>query len=142
MNGDRSTMTPAELISARGQAFSRGDFGYIYDSYHSESNFRRQFATLEEYLQFGRTCLGRDYQIINCQVLAEKVDGHEAQVIYLMEIRAHGKVLHYAELAWLSRERDAWRYDRGLKMTEEELPADSQALTFSDFVKLDPATIF
>jgi len=142
MNGNLSSGTPAELITARSQAFSRADFGFIYDSYHSESNFRRQFVSRDEYLQFGRTCLGRDYQIISCQVLAEKIDGHEAQVIYLMEMRVHGKVQHYAELAWLRREREAWRYDRGLKMTEEELPANSQALTFSDFVKLDPATIF
>jgi len=142
MNGNLSSGTPAELITARSQAFSRADFGFIYDSYHSESNFRRQFVSRDEYLQFGRTCLGRDYQIINCQIIAEKVDDHESQVIYMVKMRAHGKVQRYAELAWLRRENDAWRYHRGLKMTEEEFPVDRQPVTFADFNKLDQSTIF
>ncbi|MBW2688372.1 MAG: hypothetical protein JRC99_00390, partial [Deltaproteobacteria bacterium] len=55
--------TPPELILARSQAFSRGDFGLIYDSYHSESNFRRQFTERDEYLEFGKASLGKDYQL-------------------------------------------------------------------------------
>jgi hypothetical protein len=142
MQGNQSPWTPAGLITARGQAFSRGDFGFIFDSYHSGSNFRRHFTTRDEYLQYGKNCLGRDYQIISCQILAEDADEQDARVICLMEIRVHGKIQHYAELAWLCLERDAWRYHRGLKMTGEELPANRQSLTFADFSKLDPSTIF
>ena len=134
--------TPSELIRARAQAFSRGDFSFIFDSYHSASNFRRQFFAREEYLQFGQASLGQDYQILNCQILTETVGDHEAQVIYLMEMTFQGNVQRYAELAWLQRENHAWRYHRGQKITSEELPEAPESLVFVDFAKLDPVTIF
>ena len=134
--------TPSELILGRSQAFTRGDFGFIYDSYHSGSNFRRTFCEREEYLQLGQDSLGQDYQILSCQILAEAVDAHEARVIFLMEMEVQGCVQRYAELAWLQRENNAWRYHRGQKITAEELPENPESLNFADFAKLDPATIF
>ena len=137
-----SACSPAELIAARSEAFTRADFGFIYDSYHSASNFRRQFATRDEYLAFGRESLGRDYRIVSCHILAEKVEEHESQVVFLMEMNVHGKLQRYAELAWLRLENAAWHYHRGQKMSAEEFPADPLSLTISDFARLDPATIF
>ncbi|MGK2906819.1 MAG: YchJ family metal-binding protein [Desulfuromonadales bacterium] len=134
--------TPSELIRARAEAFSRGDFSFIFDSYHSESNFRRQFCAQEEYLQFAQASLGQDYRILNCRVLAEAVGEHEAQVIYLMEMHFQGNAQRYAELAWLQRENNAWRYHRGQKIAAEELPEFPESLGFADFAKLEPATIF
>lgn len=134
--------TPSELIRARAQAFARGDFSFIFDTYHSESNFRRHFFTRQEYLQFAQASLGQDYQILNCQILAEAVGDYEAQVIYLMEMNFQGNLQRYAELAWLQRENHAWRYHRGQKITDEELPEAPESLGFADFAKLDPATIF
>ena len=143
MNENRiSGLTPTELVLARSQAFSQGDFGFIYDSYHTDSNFRRQFFERDEYLQYGQACLGQDYQIISCQVLVESFDASEAQVIFLMEMKAQGDVQKYAELAWLHWQDDAWRYYRGQKMTSELLPEDLESIGFADFAKLDPATIF
>ena len=49
-----SKYSPSELIIARSEAFARGDFGFIFDTYHSESNFRRQFPDRDEYLEFGK----------------------------------------------------------------------------------------
>lgn len=142
MNDLGHACTPGELILARSQAFCHGDFGYIYDSYHSESNFRQQFVAREEYLLFGKDSLGQDFQILRCQVLAEKISAREAQVVFLMEMKVHGRSQLYGELAWLRREDHAWRYHRGQKMTEDELPEDPSALSFADFAKLDPAVIF
>ena len=137
-----STCTPAELIVRRSEAFARGDFGFIYDSYHADSNFRRQFAARDEYLAYGRYSLGKDYRIVNCQILVEHVAAEESQVVFLMEMRAHGKLQRYAELAWLRRENTAWRYHRGQKVMAEEFPGDLQGLTLADFAGLDPVTIF
>ncbi len=134
--------TPAELIIARSQAFSRGDFGFIYDSCHSESNFRRQFVQRDEYLQFGQANLVNDYQITSCQVLAERIGSYESQIIFLMEMKFQGELQCYAELAWLRRENNAWRYHRGQKITAEELPESPESLDFADFARLDPATVF
>lgn len=135
-------LTPAELILARSEAFCRGDFGFIFDTYHSESNFRRQFIERDEYLDFGAESLGQNFQIISCQVLQEMEDECEAQVLFLMEIKVSGAVQQFAELAWLQLERECWRYHRGQKITHEELPEKPEALSFSDFAKLDPSTIF
>jgi hypothetical protein len=63
-------------------------------------------------------------------------------VIYLMEMNFQGNLQRYAELAWLQRENHAWRYHRGQKITDEELPEAPESLGFADFAKLDPATIF
>lgn len=133
---------PGSLILARSEAFCRGDFTFIYDSYHSQSNFRRQFTSRQDYLQFSRSNLAQDYRITRCRVLAERVVDDEAQVIFLMEMTLHGVAQRYAELAWLRREQDRWRYHRGQKMTADELPDDLQTLGFADFARLDPATIF
>lgn len=142
MKDSLSGYSPAELILARSQAFSRGDFGFIFDSCHSASNFRRQFPERDEYLQFGQANLGQDYQIINCTVLAERVESSESQVIFLMELKFHGILQRYAELAWLERENNNWCYHRGQKMTAEELPDNPETITFADFDSLDPTTIF
>lgn len=142
MNVNGHSGTPAELILARSQAFCCGNYGFIFDSYHTESNFRRQFVARDDYLQFGKASLGQDYQILSCQVLAEKVRDQEAQVVFLMQMKAHGDEQLYAELAWLRREGGAWRYHRGLKMCAEDLPEDPRVLSFADFAKIDPATIF
>ena len=134
--------TPAELIVARSEAFSHSDFGFIFDSYHSESNFRRQFTERDEYLEFGAASLGQDYQITSCQVLQHREQGGEAQVIFLMAMKFHGDSQVFAELAWLRQENNAWRYHRGLKMSNDELPENPQALSFEDFSRLDQSTIF
>jgi SEC-C motif-containing protein len=139
---DLSIYTPSELILARSEAFSRGDFGCIFDTYHSESNFRHQFVERTEYLEFGASSLGQDYQITSCQVLQFQEKDDEAQVIFLMEMNVHGAVQCFAELAWLRQENGAWRYHRGLKISNEELPKSPQTISFADFAKLDQSTIF
>ncbi len=143
MNDNKlSSYTPPEIILARSEASSRGDFGFIFDTFHPESNFRRQFRERDEYLEFAEENLGQDYQIISCQILQYQEDEDEAQVVFLMEMRVHGAVQRFAELAWLRLENDAWLYHRGQKMTEEELPESSQSLSFADFATLDQSTIF
>lgn len=137
-----SEYSAAELVIARSEAFIRGDFGFIFDSYHSESNFRRQFVERDEYLEFGKASLGADYEITCCEVLQEQVGETEAQVIFLMEMRVQGVVQQFVELVWLYREKQAWRYHRGQKMTQDVLPDNPRTLNFADFAKLDPSTIF
>lgn len=139
---DFSAYSPSTLIIARSEAFARGDFGFIFDSYHSESNFRRQFTERDDYLEFGKTSLGADYEIIRCQILQEQLNDGEGQVVFFMEMKVQGVAQQFVELAWLHREDNAWRYHRGQKITQEELPEDPQSLSFADFAGKDPSTIF
>ena len=137
-----STDSPSDLIIARSEAFARGDFGFIFDTYHSESNFRRQFSDRDDYLEFGKAGLGADYEITRCQILQEQESADEGQVIFLMEMKVQGAVQQYVELAWLHREEKSWRYHRGQKLTQDEFPEEPHSLSFDDFAKLDPSTIF
>ena len=137
-----STYSPSELIIARSEAFARDDFGFIFDTYHSESNFRLQFVERDDYLEYGKASLGQDYQITRCDVLQSQENEEDAQVIFLMEMKVNGAVQLFVELAWLHREENAWRYHRGQKVTQNELPEDPQSMGFADFAKRDPATIF
>jgi SEC-C motif-containing protein len=134
--------SPSELIIARSEAFALADFGFIFDSYHSESNFRRQFTDRDDYIEFGKNSLGADYEITCCQILQEQESDEESQVLFFMEMKVQGAVQQFVELAWLHREEHAWRYHRGQKMTQEELPKEPQSLSFADFAKRDPSTIF
>jgi SEC-C motif-containing protein len=133
---------PARLILERSHAFGRGDFGFIYDSYHSQSNFRRQFEARDNYIAYGRETLSGDYRIRGCRILAEEVDEREARVIFLLEMILEGTAVRYAELAWLLREEGRWCYHRGQKITNDELPETPEDLSFADFAHLDPSTIF
>lgn len=137
-----SNYTPSELILARSRAFSSGDFDLIHDSYHSESNFRRQFPDRDEYCRFGAENLGPGYTILDCRVLDEDFDSEEARVVFLMQMYVQGDLQLFAELVWLKMEDQAWRYHRGLKMTSGELPAEPESLTIGDFDKLDLNTIY
>ncbi len=135
-------LTPAEVIVARSTAFGRADFGFIFDSYHSGSNFRRQFDDRDDYIQFGRSSLGRDFTILRCDILAEEIGEVESRVVFLLEMVANGVTQQFVELAWLQQENGCWRYHRGQKIAQDELPEIPEQLGFADFEKLDPATIF
>lgn len=137
-----SAYTPSQLILARSQAFSSGDFGFIFDSYHAESNFRRQFPDRNEYCRYGEEHLAPGYNIVDCRILDEDFDSDESRVVFLMRVDVQGDRQVFAELAWLKKEGRTWRYHRGQKMTAGELPDEPESLTIGDFSRLDPMTVF
>jgi len=137
-----SDYSPSQLILARCQAFSSGDFGFIFDSYHAASNFRRQFPDREEYCRYGEKNLAPGYKIIDCRILDEDTGNDESMVVFLMLIDVQGDRQSFAELAWLKRDGGPWRYHRGQKMTADELPNKPESLTIGDFSRLSPMTIF
>ena len=139
---NKSDYSPAELIMARSQAFGRGDFGFIHDSYHPESNFRRQFPDRAEYCRYGMDNLRPDYRIIDCRVLDEDCGDEESRVVFLMRMDVQGATVCFAELAWLRKVGREWRYHRGQKMTSSELPDEPENLSFGDFSDLDPDTVY
>lgn len=135
-------LSPAELILERSRAFARADYGAVFDSFHSGSNFRRQFSTRREYIAYGQESLAADFRILDCRVIREDVRDGEARVIFLLDMLVSGARQTFAELAWLRREEGAWRYHRGLKISEEELPEKPEELGFADFEKLDQRLVF
>ncbi len=135
-------LSPAEMILARCDALRRADYGFVFDSYHSDSNFRQQFPERNAYVQFGWSSLGKDFKVRNCQIVREEIDGHDARVIFLMQMVAHGELKSYAEMALLKRQGASWRYHHGQKMEEKDWPADPMTLDFESFDKLEPKIVF
>jgi SEC-C motif-containing protein len=125
--------SPSSLILARVEAFRHCDFGFIFDSYHPDSNFRRQFPEREEYVRYGWANLGKEFRILSCRILREAQDGGSARVIFLLEFELHGERQSYAELAWLEEVGTGWRYRCGQKLGGEEWPAAVAQLDFRHF---------
>jgi len=134
--------SPTELIIDRVDAFRRGDFGAIFDSYHQDANFRRQFPDRESYIRYGWAHLGKEFRIRGCTVLREEIKGDEARVIFWLEFELHGVRHGVAELAWLQRSAGDWRYRCGQKLTAEELPVPLAQLDFVHFDDLAEKVIY
>jgi uncharacterized protein YchJ len=125
--------SPAQLILARADAFRRCDFGFIFDSYHSASNFRRQFADRDDYIRYGWANLGKEFRILACAIVREEVTAQQARVIFTLAFELHGNRQSYAELAWLEQDGARWYYRCGQKLTDEELPVPVASLDFHHF---------
>ena len=74
--------SPSEIVLERFRAFLAGDFGFIYDTYHSDSNFRRQYQDRDGYIRHGNNELIENFQLEECRIVKESVVGSKAQVIF------------------------------------------------------------
>jgi len=128
-----NTSSPSQLILSRVEAFRRCDFGFIFDTYHPDSNFRRQFPDREEYIRHGWANLGKEFRIHACTILREEAEGRAARVIFSLEFELHGMHQGYAELAWLEDDGEGWRYRCGQKLTVDEFPVPVDRLDFRHF---------
>ena len=127
------TSTPSSLILARVDAFRRCDFGFIFDSYHPQSNFRRQFPDRDEYIRYGWANLGKEFRILVCRVVREEIAGNSAQLIFWLEFEIHGVRQRYAELAWLEEAGEGWCYRCGQKLEADAWPVPAAQLDFVHF---------
>lgn len=135
-------LSPSELILAKAEAFRQADYGFIFDSYHSESGFRQHFDDREDYIRFGWSNLGKDFRILQCRIMKEDLQPPEARVINFMSIEVNGQTCAYAELTWLLKEEGGWRCHRSQKIEISELPCPLAELDFSDFDQIEHKTIF
>jgi SEC-C motif-containing protein len=127
------TISPSQLILARVDAFRRCDFGFIFDSYHPASNFRRQFPDRDEYIRYGWANLGKEFRILACRVVREEIAGNTARLIFRLEFELHGVRQRYAELAWLEEAGESWRYRCGQKLEADAWPVPAAQLDFVHF---------
>jgi SEC-C motif-containing protein len=126
-------LSPSQVILARSRAFTEGDFGFIFDSYHPESNFRLQFPDRAAYLDYGRSALATDFVIDECRILHEKVDAKEARIIFYLDARFRGSRVETFELALLILTAEGWLYHSGQKLGRDEYAGDIEAIGWGDF---------
>jgi SEC-C motif domain protein len=133
------TLTPSQLILARSRAFIEGDFGFVYDSYHADSNFLRQFPDREEYLRYARSVLAVDFVIGDCRILQERTEAAEARVIFYLDARFRGERIETFELALLLAAADGWRYHSGQKLGRDEYAGEIEKISWGDFERAEKA---
>jgi len=125
--------SPAELILARCRAFGAGDFAFIYDSYHPDSNFRRQFPDRQEYLDYARTVLAADFRIADCRILRERSREGEAELILYLDILFRGERSECFERVLLRRLAGGWRYHSAQKLDRSDYRGAVDSIDWSDF---------
>jgi SEC-C motif-containing protein len=127
-------LTPAELVRERGAAFSRGDFAFIYDSYHSDSPFRRTFPDRAEYLRYGARTLSGDFRILECRILKERTAEKEAQVLFYLDTLYQGERNESFELSLFLLTDRGWRYHSSSKMNRGVFSGAIDDFDWDDFV--------
>lgn len=134
--------SPAELVEARVRAFRKGDFAFIYETYHSESHFLRQFPDKDAYIRQGLQTLSADYAIRECRVVTEHVESGEATVIFYLDVRFQGARQESFELAFFYLEDGEWRYHCSQKLTREDYDGPVEEIDWSDFEQVENKVYF
>nr|WP_320116251.1 YchJ family metal-binding protein [uncultured Desulfuromonas sp.] len=132
-NGMTTRLTgtgPSELVKKRVAAFSSNDFGFIFDTYHPDSNFRLQFPSRADYITYGQSTLNDDYQICSCQILSERdVEEHVAQVLFLLTVEYQGQQQEYFELSEFHRRHGQWYYLHSHRLERHEFNGSPDEMT-------------
>jgi SEC-C motif-containing protein len=135
-------LSPSQLILTRSRAFTEGDFGRVYDSYHPDSNFRRQFPDRQAYFDYARSVLAADFVIQECRILHERVEGDQARVIFYLDVRFRGERIETFELALLLSTGEGWRYHSGQKLERSEFAGKIDEIDWDDFEKVKEKVLF
>ncbi len=135
-------LSPAELVLARARAFARGDFGFIYDSYHPESYFIEQFPSRQSYLLYGRQSLADDFEIVECRILKEKAAGDDAQVMFYLDTLFKGVRSESFELSLFMKTSEGWRYHSSQKLSRDDYSGAIGDLDWDDFEKVKDKVFF
>ncbi len=127
-------ISPSELIIARCRAFAEEDFGFIYDTHHPDSFFRRLYPDRDGYVEYGRSTLSPTFRIRECRILHEEVRGDLARVIYYLDTEYKGERLESFELSRLRRmDEEGWLYYRTQKLERQDFDGEIEDIGWADF---------
>jgi SEC-C motif-containing protein len=135
-------LTPAELVRARGRAFAERDFGFIFDTYHPDSNFRLQFPDRAAYIRYGRSTLAEDFQIRECRILKERIGDQETRVLFYLDTLFRGERSEVFESSLFLRTEEGWRYHSSQKLERTEFPGEIEAIDWEDFERVGEKIFF
>lgn len=134
--------TPADLILARADASRRGDYGFIYDSYLADSNFRKQFPERTGYLDFAREMLAEQIELNECRILLARQRGETAEVLYYQQVTAAGKVTETLEVAQLLHTVHGWRFDCSARLERAAVQRPLEMIDWDDFEGAGEKVVF
>lgn len=139
---DLAKASPADLVTARLEAFAHGNFAFIYDSYHPDSFFRQQFPDRTAYIAYAQATLAAEFEIVENRVLKGRRTGSDAEIIFYLVTRFQGERQESFELARLLQTDDGWRYHSSQKLCRAEFRGAIGEIDWSDFEKARDKVVF
>ncbi len=128
-------MTPQDFFNARFAALQRRDYPAVYDTYHPDAPFRRQFSNAASYQQYAAGHLAQiaveAWQYLDTRWLSVA----EVECLLSLRVRASGTIAEFYELARLLKDGEQWRYHSAQKLSPDEVPAGTPV----DFSLFDAA---
>lgn len=109
-------LSPAKLVEARVTAFRNNNFGFIFDTFHPDSNFRIQFPDRNQYIAYGLSTLDSDYKIETCKIIEERIDSTKAHVLFYLKVSYQGNEDEYFELSEFHTVEQNWLYVQSHKL--------------------------
>jgi SEC-C motif-containing protein len=131
--GEREASTPVVLMRSRYAAFALGLGDYLVRTLsrdHADLEVPRE-ALLRELSQARQR-----RRFMGLQILHERVDGDEGEVLFFARIFEKGVDGSFVELSQFRREDAAWRYASGILVPRADLPGPLEALTPADLFGL------
>lgn len=124
-------LPPAKLVEARVDAFRQNNFGFIFDTFHPDSNFRIQFPNRDEYISYGLSTLDSDYKIETCKILSEEVENQRARVLFYLKVSYQGNHDEYFELSEFQPINGSWLYVQSHKLPCSEFNDSHEQITMA-----------
>lgn len=129
-------LCPAELVLARWHAFRRGDFGFVWDCAHPESNFRQVFPDRPAYRDYGRKVLAGEFDFLECRILAEDVRGKLARVLAWQRFRHLGGEQAWFEWIRMRGTPEGWRIFQTARLASDAFAGAVENFSWADFERL------
>ncbi|WP_321392019.1 hypothetical protein [uncultured Desulfuromusa sp.] len=135
-------MTPLQFLNKRFSALMSGDYGFVYDSYHCDAPFLRQFHDRKDYIDFARQQLASivvtDWRCLRHRIIDEK----QQESLLVMNITVGERTQFFYELALLIETGSGWRYHSAQKLGVDDYTGSPDLIDFSHFDTATPKIRF
>jgi len=122
-----------QFLKQRFAALKSGDYAAVYDSYHADAPFLRQFGERNIYIEFARQQL-ESIELKKWSCLQQRIvtDG-QLEVLLSMEIGTVSGPQFLYELALLIDTEAGWRYHSAQKLSADDYIGTPEKIDFSLF---------
>lgn len=135
-------LSPSDVIRLRCEALKMGRYDLVYDTAHSESNFRKHFPRKLDYLVYAEASLKGEIHFADYALCEQRKREDEALVLFVTEFLANAERHKLVEVAHLRLTPKGWRYLYGEKVRFEDLPPVPDPLTFEAFEAVTEKTVY
>ena len=135
-------MTAVQFLEDRFSALLAGNYDAVYDSYHEEAPFIKQFSDRHAYISFAQQQLSsiviNDWRCLRQRTLDEK----QLEAILVMEVAADDESQYFYELALLIETDSGWCYHSAQKLGMDDYPGPPDLIDFCHFDDATPKIRF